>query len=309
MIKPGIRIITLLVFCSNAFAGESFTQSSVFENFLSQRGIDKQVVNFDTLDKNSVIHSDSVVDSIQFSYSELQSEGVELVVADDYDSTSAPHYLGTGDGGVLQGGDVLQFSTPPIHAFGLYIITPDELRDGDVLLTQGELTASLEADSIAAQLADGGKVYFLGLADDTNSFNRITLSSLEGGYFVYNLDDLTLGTIQALHPARCELQLSSEWQSGYVAFVNISNLSDDAISGWELALTLNSGHQISNAWSAQVQSSPPNYQFTHLSWNRVIQPGQSINFGFQASKPLNSVAEGMRLSGDICQNSTEIHSN
>lgn len=50
-------------------------------------------------------------------------------------------------------------------------------------------------------------------------------------------------------------------------------------------------------WNANFSGS---YSASNLDWNRVIQPGQSVEFGFQGSKPVNSPTELVKITGSIC---------
>ena len=44
-------------------------------------------------------------------------------------------------------------------------------------------------------LPDGGVVYFLGLIDTTASFTSASVSTIGGGFFFYNVDDITTAVI------------------------------------------------------------------------------------------------------------------
>ena len=76
------------------------------------------------------------------------------------------------------------------RAIGLYVISRDELQDGDVLLVAGGGTAALVAANVQQTLADGSRVWFLGLIDHDPGFSRADLLTRGSGAFLYNLDDI-----------------------------------------------------------------------------------------------------------------------
>ena len=114
-----------------------------------------------------------------------------------FDTTSSPNFLGTTDGDVLLDGDNFDLSFAAANALGMFFITSpgDPMFDGDILLSAGALTASLEAAAVEETLPDGGVVYFLGLIDTTASFTNASVSTIGGGFFFYNVDDITTAVV------------------------------------------------------------------------------------------------------------------
>jgi hypothetical protein len=115
-----------------------------------------------------------------------------LTVENVFVTTSGSKYLGTDDGGLLQDGDDLEFSFSARSGFGLYIISADELLDGDFELTSGLFTATLSAIDIQDTLSDGSNVWFLGLGsiDGSTLTSAILTTHGGGGAFLYNVDDV-----------------------------------------------------------------------------------------------------------------------
>jgi hypothetical protein len=89
---------------------------------------------------------------------------------------------------------------------------------------------------------------------------------------------------QMLAKATCSYVIQSEWQTGFVAVVRLKNNTKNVIDGWSLDVRYNDGSAITNLWNANLQGNGP-YSMSNLSWNKTIQPGQTVEFGFQGTKP------------------------
>ncbi|BBM04020.1 glycoside hydrolase family 9 protein [Microbulbifer sp. GL-2] len=100
--------------------------------------------------------------------------------------------------------------------------------------------------------------------------------------------------------ATCDYSIESDWNSGFVAKVNITNKTSESINGWEVSWKLPTDFGLSNAWSATVIGSNP-YSATPLDWNLTIEPGQSVEFGFQGTKSVDLPVPQFELTGDVCQ--------
>ncbi|MGQ4360794.1 GH12 family glycosyl hydrolase domain-containing protein [Streptomyces sp. SAS_272] len=85
-------------------------------------------------------------------------------------------------------------------------------------------------------------------------------------------------------PAACRVAYStSVWQGGFTADVTVANTGSSPVNGWNLAFTLPSGQQISNAWNAGISPSSGAVTATNVAHNANIAPGGQVSFGFQAS--------------------------
>ncbi len=87
-------------------------------------------------------------------------------------------------------GDNFMLSFPRGHGIGLFFISADPLLDGDISVTVGSVTAELIAENIHATLADGSRVYFVGIIDAQTAMTSAHIEALEGGFFLYNVDDI-----------------------------------------------------------------------------------------------------------------------
>jgi beta-xylosidase len=103
----------------------------------------------------------------------------------------------------------------------------------------------------------------------------------------------------------CEYQITNQWNNGYTAEIRIKNTGTSAISNWSINWQYASDNRITNSWNASLNGSNP-YTATNLSWNSIILPNQTIEFGLQGSKGSAS-AEIPVIRGSLC-NSTNTSS-
>jgi hypothetical protein len=151
------------------------------------------ILDFDGLSAGATIADAGTAEGITFRY---DFEGLRMKVAHIYATTSAPNFLGTNDGGVFHDGDDFSLSFLPGHAVGLYFISADPLIDGDLTVTAAGITAALDADDVQNTLADGSRVYFLGIIDEQTPFEKADVVALAGGFFLYNIDDIITAPLQ-----------------------------------------------------------------------------------------------------------------
>jgi len=97
----------------------------------------------------------------------------------------------------------------------------------------------------------------------------------------------------------CEYLIENEWNSGFVATIKLTNNGSTPVNGWQVSWQYAAGTDRSDSWNATVTGSNP-YTATNLGWNAVIQPGQSVSFGIQGTKPLNGQADVPMVSGSVC---------
>jgi endoglucanase/cellulose 1,4-beta-cellobiosidase len=98
--------------------------------------------------------------------------------------------------------------------------------------------------------------------------------------------------------ATCKQVVSSEWGNGFSGAIRITNTKSTAINGWSISWQFSDGTKITNSWNANVSGSNP-YSASNLSWNGTIQPGQSVEFGYNATKGGSSV-NTPTISGSVC---------
>jgi endoglucanase len=77
--------------------------------------------------------------------------------------------------------------------------------------------------------------------------------------------------------------VSSDWGSGYTGAIRFTNTGSSAINGWTIGWKYSDGTQVTSAWNAILTGSNP-YSATNVSYNSAVQPGQSVEVGFNANK-------------------------
>ncbi|WP_232522373.1 glycoside hydrolase family 9 protein [Marinimicrobium alkaliphilum] len=98
---------------------------------------------------------------------------------------------------------------------------------------------------------------------------------------------------------QCTFAIQSEWGEGYVGAIVINNEGSQAIDGWQVEWAFTDGSTLLHVWNAELSGSNP-YTASHLTWNRRIEPGQSVEFGFQVSKG-SSEAQIPDVTGAVCE--------
>lgn len=97
----------------------------------------------------------------------------------------------------------------------------------------------------------------------------------------------------------CSYVIQSQWNTGFTAVVRIKNNRTQPINGWSVNWQYGDGSRITNLWNASLTGSNP-YSAKNLSWNSTIQPGQTLEFGFQGSKAAGSASIPV-VTGSVCQ--------
>ena len=99
-------------------------------------------------------------------------------------------------------------------------------------------------------------------------------------------DDTAVGTIQnndsEASTGDVAWSVSSEWGTGYVASIVITNTGTQAWTDWELEF--DSPHEISSIWGAEIVSHEgTRYRLRPLSWSRSVAPGGNVSIGYQVN--------------------------
>ncbi len=157
------------------------------------------VLDFDHMAPGTTIEDAATAGGITFSY---DFEGLSMRVAHLYATTSSPNFLGTADGGMFHDGDNFTLKFQPGSAIGLFFISADPLVDGDIKVSAGGATASLNAKQVQETLPDGSRVYFLGVVDTQAPLTQARIEALAGGFFLYNVDDIITAPLNAASLAR-----------------------------------------------------------------------------------------------------------
>jgi hypothetical protein len=181
---------TLLLAFSGPAGAQSYTSRSAF---LAALPGPANTINFDAVPSGTTIASGTGTGGITVTYN---FGGVLLKVTGAYPTVSGANALGSTDADVLQDGDNLTATFANRNAIGLEIITKEALQNGDLTLSAGGQTATLSAGAIVQTLTDGSNVYFLGVIRPATAFTTATLTTVGGGYFLYNVDDITTAVTQ-----------------------------------------------------------------------------------------------------------------
>jgi beta-glucosidase len=79
--------------------------------------------------------------------------------------------------------------------------------------------------------------------------------------------------------------VQSQWSTGYVIQLTVTNTGTTALGGWTVIFTLPSGHQITGGWNASLTVSGQSVVARNVGHNGTLGPGASTSFGFQAGRP------------------------
>ncbi|MEU6039834.1 cellulose binding domain-containing protein [Actinomadura sp. NPDC047616] len=81
----------------------------------------------------------------------------------------------------------------------------------------------------------------------------------------------------------CSASVSvNQWTGGFVATVRVT-AGSSPVNGWTVTVPLPSGAGVTSAWNANRSGNTGTVQFTNVSFNGSIAPGQSTEFGFQGT--------------------------
>jgi aryl-phospho-beta-D-glucosidase BglC (GH1 family) len=103
-------------------------------------------------------------------------------------------------------------------------------------------------------------------------------------------------------PVTARFTLASDWQSGYVGQIDLTNTGPAVISGWTLEFDL--GGQLVGLWNGQPTVAGTHYTVRDLGWNGELRPGASVGIGFQIAyagarpEPANCRINGVACSLD-----------
>lgn len=186
--RASLAVGLMLVADVVASAPAGFTQHA---SFVAALPGPPMTLTLDGATPNSPIPSGSSVGGITFGY---DFGGVSLRVSTEgdtgYSTTSSSQFLGTDDADILQDGDTFGLAFAPLNSIGLYVITNDDMVDGDVTLIAAGTAVGLVAGDVQATLADGSNVYFLGISDPAATFTGGVLTTAGNGAFLFNVDDI-----------------------------------------------------------------------------------------------------------------------
>ena len=93
----------------------------------------------------------------------------------------------------------------------------------------------------------------------------------------------------------------NDWNNGFTSSLSITNTGTEPINGW--IIEFDALFEITNLWNGEIVSRNGNrYVIQNVAWNSTINPGQTISFGFNATKsdgmtidPINYRLNGVDL--------------
>nr|CAA43597.1 cellodextrinase C (CELC) [Cellvibrio japonicus] len=112
---------------------------------------------------------------------------------------------------------------------------------------------------------------------------------------------IALAAFSNVAAAGCEYVVTNSWGSGFTAAIRITNSTSSVINGWNVSWQYNS-NRVTNLWNPNLSGSNP-YSASNLSWNGTIQPGQTVEFGFQGVTNSGTV-ESPTVNGAACTGGT-----
>ena len=78
--------------------------------------------------------------------------------------------------------------------------------------------------------------------------------------------------------------VSSQWNTGFTANVNVTNNGTAPTNGWKVSWTWGGQEQISNVWNGVlISNGQPGVVIVNEPYNGSIAPGGTTSFGFQAT--------------------------
>ncbi len=95
----------------------------------------------------------------------------------------------------------------------------------------------------------------------------------------------------------CNYVITNNWGNGFTGAIRITNSGSSPINGWNVSWTYSGNTRLSGTWNATVSGSNP-YSASNLSWNGTIQPGQTVEFGFQGT--YSGSLETPTVNGSVC---------
>lgn len=99
--------------------------------------------------------------------------------------------------------------------------------------------------------------------------------------------------------ANCSYVIANQWNSGFVGEISINNNGTSPINGWEVAWSYSDGSAVTSGWNSTLSGSGSGpYTASNLGWNGIIQPGESVSFGFQGTH--SGSTSVVSVTGAVC---------
>ncbi|WP_129840015.1 endo-1,4-beta-xylanase [Streptomyces sp. RFCAC02] len=96
---------------------------------------------------------------------------------------------------------------------------------------------------------------------------------------------------------RATYTVTNRWNAGSV--VQVSIVTDSALSGWSVTFSLPSG-RITSGWNAAYAQSGTSVTATNVSYNGSVGAGGTLSFGFQTDSGAQYATPTVSLNGEAC---------
>ena len=166
------------------------------------------------------------------------------------------------------GGTSVDYSTVAVTADADEDFVPTQ---GTLTFLAGEMEKTIEVLVKGDTAVEADETFELALSQVVNA----TLA-----------DDTAVATIQNNDSEESSgdvvWSVSSQWGTGYVASIVITNSGEQSWTNWELEF--DSPHEIASIWGAEIVGHEgTRYRLRALSWNGSVAPGGSVNIGYQVN--------------------------
>ncbi|WP_039917206.1 cellulose binding domain-containing protein [Cellvibrio mixtus] len=99
--------------------------------------------------------------------------------------------------------------------------------------------------------------------------------------------------------ASCTYVINSQWSNGFTGAIRIKNNTAQTLNGWSVNWQYPDTKKVTSIWNAKLGGNNP-YTANNDTWNASIQPGQTVEFGFQGNKPAGTAVVPV-VTGGVCQ--------
>ncbi|HVV22787.1 MAG TPA: non-reducing end alpha-L-arabinofuranosidase family hydrolase [Pseudonocardiaceae bacterium] len=115
---------------------------------------------------------------------------------------------------------------------------------------------------------------------------------------------VTVSTAQAATGCSLSYTVTSQWQGGFNASINVTNLGDP-VNSWRLTWSFSAGQTVSQGWNGTFTQSGSQVTVTNASYNGSLGTGATTNIGFNGtSGSTNPAPTSFALNGVTCTGST-----
>ena len=97
----------------------------------------------------------------------------------------------------------------------------------------------------------------------------------------------------------CRYVVHRQWDKGFSASIQIKNTGKHPIKRWDVQWQYTDKSTITDSWNAKLKGHNP-YSAKSEKWNETINPGQTVEFGFNGKKPAGP-AQTPVVTGSVCR--------